>query len=133
MLWMHKRAHCAIETMSRVEARETEKKISQPCADANREIKFDYGVREGERAPRALYAKIERTRSRASRNLILRRARAAFISACRSREYRQRRINSFVESAALCATIDRDDKFSLSRGKKGNAHREKFILREKEK
>lgn len=50
-------------------------------------------------------------------NLILCRARVTFISACRSREYRRRRINSPVETAVLCATIGRDDKFSLSRGK----------------
>lgn len=63
MLWMHKTR--AIETMSRVEARETEKKISRPCADANREIKYDCRVREGE----ALYGKIERTRSARERRL----------------------------------------------------------------
>lgn len=56
----------AIEAMSRVEARDEkkEKRKTRPRADANREIKFDYGARAS--------AKIERMRSR------VRAARAEF-------------------------------------------------------
>lgn len=45
------------------------------------------------------------------------RARDVYLRLSISRVYRQRRINSSVE-AALYATVDRSDKFSLSRRKK---------------
>lgn len=79
-------------------AGEAEKKISQPRADANREIKFDYGggMREGESLESFVRENRENEIAR-ERNLILCRARVTFISACRSREYRRRRINSPVE------------------------------------
>lgn len=66
-------------------------------------------------------------------NLILRRARDVYLCLSISRVYRQRRINSSVE-AALYVTVDRGDKFSLSRKKeKGITHRESCSARKKEK
>lgn len=131
VMWMHKPAHCAIETMSRVEARERRKRKSPDRVSMRIERLNSITAAECEDSLESFVRENRENEIAHERNLILCRARVTFISACRSREYRRRRINSPVEAAVLCATIDRDDKFALSRGKRHVRRTEKNLLRVK--
>lgn len=129
-MWLHKPAHCAIDTMSRVEARERRKRKSLDRVPMRIERLNSITAAECEKESLESFVRENRENEIArQRNLILCRPRVTFISACRSREYRRRRINSPVETAVLYTTIGRDDKFSLSRGKKCNTRVEENLLR----